>query len=312
MLPKASWRFVMRVYAIATGDNDTSGKYPGDCTGAFIPGARRIASAYGGGYATFHNAQSHEGARDDLIKAVNDMPGGLDMFAYFGHGVKTQLGNMIWEADRQLFADAIRAKLSDGASVMLYSCLAGQPGGVTEALRDLIGKRVWVYGHTTAKHSFLNPDISEAHNGAGARFRMIYDIIGSDLSAAWADALQFTDMWLRFPLMHYDDIKKELNAIRLVGTWSVPGQSDYIFTWPIKNGSYTTEDSLCVNPNGVVQDAVTRETGTWEIDDELIVTWSAVDKERWSMPVNPNGQMIKNASGFARRKARGKFGSLQG
>lgn len=303
----------MKVYAIATGDNDTTGKFPQDCTGAFIPGAKRIAAAYGGGFTTFHNGQSHEDARDALIAAVNAMPAGLDMFAYFGHGSKTQLGNMIWtEGDRNSFADAIRPKLSDGASVMLYSCDAGQRGGVTEALRDRIGKGVWVYGHTSVKHSFLNPDVSEAHNGDAARYRLIQDIVGSDLSAAWEDALRYTDMWLRFPLMHYADIKKELNAIRLVGTWSVPGQSDYIFTWPIKDKSYTTEDSLCVNPNGVVQDAVTRETGTWEIDDELIVTWSAVDEERWSMPLNPHGQMIKNASGFAKRKARGKFGHLQG
>lgn len=299
----------MRVYAIATADN-APGKNDSSC--AFVPGAQRLAAAYGGGYATFHNAQSHEGARGDLIKAINAMPAGIDMFAYFGHGSKKQLGNMIWNADQELFADAIKPKLNDGASVVLYSCWAGTQGGLTEVLRDRIGKGVWVYGHTTEGHSFVNPEVSEAHNGNSARFRLIKDIIGSDLSSAWTIALEYTDMWLRFPLMHYADIKKELNAVRLVGTWSVPGQSDYIFTWPVKKiGTYSTEDSLCVNPNGVVQDAVTRETGTWEIDDELVVTWSAVDKERWSMPLNPHSQMIKDTSGFARRKTPGKIGHLQ-
>ena len=300
----------MNVYAITTNDNKSGER---DCEVVFRPGAKRVSQAYGGGYATFSNALSYPRNRDDLLAKIKLMPASLDMFAYFGHGYNDQLGgHILTDADRKLLADALKPKISPGGSIVFYSCLAGSANGLTTSLLNKIGNGVWIYGHTTTAHSFKNPDVSEVHNGDGLRFRMLPDIYGPKLKAAWIEALERTDLWLRFPLMHHVDIMKELNAIRLVGTWSVPGAKKYVFEWPITNGNYTDEESLCVNPHGPVKEAATSRIGEWELDDQLVITWGGSGREEWAMPLNPDGQIIRGLSGLAKRIARGTYGSIQG
>jgi hypothetical protein len=299
---------VINAWAITTRDNKKDEK---DCDIVFKPAAARLRDAYTGGYSEFSNGLPYPQNRNDLLKKISMMAGGLDLFAYFGHGFNTQLGGHILTPDDiNKMADALKPKLKPGASVVFYSCLAGSPGGLTTSVNDRIGQGVWVYGHTTAAHSFKNPDVSEVHNGDGPKFRLFANLLGSSLRAAWIESLALTDLWLRFPLMQHADIIREVNAVRLVGTWSVPGGGKYVFDWPIKNGTYDTEASLCVNPNGTVKDAAGR-MGRWEIDDDLVLTWG--DREEvWPMPIAPEGQRIKNAVGVAKRIARGKFGKIQG
>ncbi len=55
------------------------------------------------------------------------------------------------------------------------------------------------------------------------------ELFKGDLRAAWAESLRYTDMWLRFPIMWNMYIERELNAIRLLGKWSVPGSKTYVF-----------------------------------------------------------------------------------
>ena len=62
-----------------------------DATGAFIPGAQRFAHAYNGSFRAFDNVGSL--VKKNFLKTIEDGPGSLDMFAYFGHGYKTQLGS---------------------------------------------------------------------------------------------------------------------------------------------------------------------------------------------------------------------------
>jgi hypothetical protein len=300
---------MVSAYAITTNDNKSGDR---DCDVVFKPGAKRLGDAYGGGYAYFSNGLSYPANRDDLLQKISDMPV-VDLFAYFGHGYNTQLGgHILTEADIQKLADALGPKVKQGASIVFYSCLAGSRNGLTTSLLNKIGKGVWIYGHTTTAHSFKNPDVSEVHHGDGLIFRMLPDIYGPKLRAAWEESLTYTDLWLRFPLMHHVDIIKELNVIRLVGTWSVPGSRKYVFEWPIVNGTYSTEESLCVNPHGPVTDATTGKTGSWELDDELVISWGSADTETWSMPINPDGQPVQGAPSLAKRTARGKYGSIQG
>ncbi|QEL26080.1 hypothetical protein FQV39_28345 [Bosea sp. F3-2] len=300
---------MINAWAITTRDNKRGEK---DCDIVFKPAAVRVRDAYKAGYSEFGNGLSYPENRDDFLKKIDMMAGGLDLFAYFGHGFNTQLGgHILTKDDIGKLADALKPKMKPGSSIVFYSCLAGSAGGLTTMLLDRIGLGVWIYGHTTSEHSFKNPSVSEVHNGDGPKFKMLNTLFGPSLQAAWAESLARTDLWLRFPLMQHADIIKELNAIRLVGTWSVPGGGKYIFEWPIKNGTYATDESLCVNPNGTVRDA-SGKTGTWEMDDELVLSWGGASKEFWVMPINPDGQRMKSAAGVAKRIARGKYGSVQG
>src|SRR5690348_2831637 len=110
----------MRVYAITTNDNKAGER---DCDIVFRPAAKRVSDAYGCGYATFSNGLPHPANRDDLLRKINEMPGSLDMFAYFGHGFDTQLGgHILTDEDRQKLADALKPKMAVGGSIVFYSC----------------------------------------------------------------------------------------------------------------------------------------------------------------------------------------------
>lgn len=298
------------VGAVTTNDNK-AGEH--DCDIVFRPGAQRVAQAYSGTSRSFSNGKPYPANRDDLLNEISLLPAGLDMFAYFGHGYNDQLGNHITSAgDIQKLGDALKPKMKPGGSIVFYSCLAGSAGGLTSQLLKHVGNGVWIYGHTTTAHSFKNPAVSEAHEGSGLKFRLLQDIFGPSLRAAWEESLARTDLWLRFPLMHHVDIMKELNAIRLVGTWTVPPSGKYVFDWKVENKKYSTEESLCVNPSGSVKDAATARTGTWELDDALVISWKGGGEEVWSLPLNPDGQTIKGLTGRAKRIKRGDYGIVQG
>jgi len=301
---------MINAWAVTTKNNKAN---EFDCDYVFKPGGRRIQKAYGKGYSEFSNGLPYPANKKDLLEVINKQVGGnLDLFAYFGHGYNTQLGgHILSKTDINELADAIKPKMKPGGSIIFYSCLAGSSGGFTTMLLDRIGLGVWIYGHTTSGHSFTNPDVSEVHNGDGPRFKLFSNVVGQDLRAAWAESLAKTDMWLRFPLMQHADIVKELNAIRLVGTWSVPGGGTYTFDWPVTNGEYDSDESICVNPQGTVRDR-SGKVGSWEMDDELVLSWGGLSREYWSMPLNPSAQRIKGAAGVAKRLSRGKFGKTQG
>ena len=297
----------IRAWAITVNDHTK------DCDVVFKPAAKRVRDAYKGGFSSFSNGLPYPQNRDDLISKIGLMGAGLDFIAYFGHGFNNQLGgHILTDDDRNKLATALRAKIAPGGSIMFYSCFAGINDGLTSILNDKIGMGVWMYGHTSRGHSFGNPDVSEVHSGDSLKFKLFRNVLGDDLQAAWEEALLNTDLWLRFPLMQHDDIRKELFAARLVGTWTTPALGKYTFQWDVSNGVYETSESLCVNPHGSVTDAVSGRAGTWELDEDVVITWGGVDKEVWSLPINPQGQKLRGATGLARRLIHGKFGSVQG
>ena len=281
-----------------------------DATGAFIPGAQRFAKAYNGSFRTFNNVGSQ--VKKNFLQTIEDGPGSLDMFAYFGHGWKTQLESAKIYTDKDIedFAAVLKAKLKLDAVVVLYACWAGFEGGFSTMLQEKIGRSVWVYGHTTKGHSFANPDVSEVQQSRNPRFRRLF--AGSDLTAAWAESLLYTDMWLRFPIMWDIYIERELNAIRLLGKWNVPGSKTYVFEPAKANGTYDSSDSLNQNPKGTVRDETGKRNGTWTISEELEISWESRESEKWSIPVKPNGQSIVAVSGFATRLSHTLPGKRQG
>jgi hypothetical protein len=134
-----------------------------------------------------------------------------------------------------------------------------------------------------------------------ARSPTFTELFKGDLRAAWAESLLYTDMWLRFPIMWNTYIERELNAIRLLGKWSVPGAKTYVFEWSRENGTYDSLDSLNKNPEGTVKDEAGRGRGSWTIGESLEISWDSGDCETWSMPLQPIAQPIVGVSGFAKR-----------
>lgn len=280
-----------------------------DATGAFVPGAQRIARAYNGSYRTFNNLGSN--AKKDFLKTITDGPGSLDMFAYFGHGYKTQLGSakIYTDKDMDALVEALKPKLKNDAIVVLYACWAGFPGGFSTKLQGKLGSNIWVYGHTTLGHSFANPNVSEVQGVRKPQYRELF--AGSDLAGAWAESLKHTDMWLRFPIMWDTYIERELNAIRLLGNWKIPGGKNYVFEWAKTNGKYDTLDSINTNPSGTVKEPSTKRTGTWTISEHLQVSWDDHQYETWPMPLKPLAQPISGTVGSAVRSKHTLAGKSQ-
>lgn len=270
-----------------------------DATGAFLPGAKRFADAFGGSFRSFNNLGSN--AKKDFLQTVSDGPGSLDVFAYFGHGWKTQLGSakIHTEKDMDALVEALKPKLKTDATVVLYACWAGFPGGFSTKLQEKLGPGMWVYGHTTLGHSFANPNVSEVQGVRNPKFRELFKT--SDLMAAWAESLRYTDMWLRFPIMWDTYIERELNAIRLLGIWKIPGGATYVFEWAKKNGKYDSLDSINQNPSGTVKDDANRRKGSWTIGEQLVISWETGERENWPTPIRPLAQPITGVNGFSAR-----------
>jgi hypothetical protein len=283
------------VFAVTPSQNSDDRK---DATGAFIPGAQRIAKAYRGSFRTFNNLGPN--VKKNFLDTIRDGPGSLDMFCYFGHGWKTQLGSakIYDDKDMDQLAEVLREKLKPGGIVMLYACWAGINGGFSTKLQEKIGRDSWIYGHTSLGHSFANPDVSEVQQNRSPGYR---DLFRGELRAAWSEALHYTDMWLRFPLMWDEYIERELNAIRLLGNWNLPGGKSYVFNWSRENGTYESIESINSLPVGTVEDKAGKRKGTWTIDRTVDLTWDSGDSETWSMPVRPGAQEIHGTFGFATR-----------
>ncbi|GEM_PF-1939331 len=289
-------------FAIAPGHN-SGGK--NDATGAFLPGAQKFGTAYNCPWRQFDNTGAVKTVRQRFYDTIDTFcPSGLDLFAYFGHGIPQGLASAhIYEADGyghhldDLLA-VLQPKISKPFVAVLYACSAGSAQGFTGKLRAKLGGDVWVYGHTTAGHSFLNPDVSEEASDNSPTWRMLYPS-GSELRAAWADALRYTDLWLRFPMLDDDDIYAEVNARRLLGTWEVNKSgaiSHYVFdelytTWIVDSGQDINDP-----PSGIVQavDPKKRSSvldhGAWAIGDELYINWNSGSAETWPLPLRLVGQ----------------------
>jgi hypothetical protein len=270
-----------------------------DATGAFLPGAQRFANAFGGSFKSFDNVGAQ--VKKNFLQTIQDGPGGLDIFAYFGHGYKTQLGSakIYTDKDREELAEVLASKMNHGGIVILYACWAGFPGGFSTKLQEKMGKSIWIYGHTTLGHSFANPNVSEVQQDRSPKFRVLFET--SELTAAWAESLRYTDMWVRFPVMWDEYIERELNGIRLLGKWKVPSGDTYVFEWSKGTGKYDSLDSINKNPSGAVQNDTSKQKGTWVIDGDLEIRWDGGAREAWSMPLKPLAQPIRGVTGFAKR-----------
>ncbi len=315
---------MIRAFAISAGQNHpNTQKYKSDATGAFIPGAQKFATAYGCSWKTFNNIGTTDEVRRRFLKTIDDScPGGTNLFAYFGHGTKDGLVSAeCFTSQVETLLGVLKPKLSTPCAIVLYACSAGIAGGFTGSLREKFGEAVYVYGHTTAKHAFKNPDVSVECTSASPTFRLLY-APGSDLRNEWAEALEWSDLWLRFPLMSDEEIAGELYARRLMGTWEVlfggGALWNYQFTWAPASWKIDVGRPYMPTPAGTViatKQGKVGDKGSWYITTALVMKWESGKSETWPLPLHIIGQQGES-EGYplkARRLSRPKkLGILQG
>ncbi|HEY1376248.1 MAG TPA: hypothetical protein VGF55_05615 [Gemmataceae bacterium] len=295
----------VKAFAIAAGQN-TKGA---DATGSFLLGARRFHKAFRCPFPSFdNNAGKPETVRQRFFDTIDTYcPGGTNLFAYFGHGIREGLLSAhVFEQKKHLdgLLEVLRPKVSSPLFVALYCCSAGATQAFSGKLRARLGPDVWVYGHTSAKHAFDNPDVSEEATANSPTFRLLHPV-GSEFAEEWAVALRYTDLWLRFPVIDDDAIVNELNARRLLGTWEVTGGGAarrYEFTNKFTAWTATSGRDLDAASTGTVKavdpkkhGAVVDE-GTWEVSNVVAVTWKSGAKERWVPPLQVVGQPVLTAA----------------
>jgi len=226
----------MNGFIFASGVNQPG--YPNDAIGSFRPGAEGFKKIHGIPQPIFYFDWQSSAAdkRRTILSALRsvqcDDPDGLDVVAYFGHGVKDGLSSAeIYKGQAQELAFAIGSVSKWNVRVVLYACSAGQlQDSFGQALSSaLASSEAAVFGHTTAKHAFANPDVTVFTGYFG---RWVVPLNSPD-RAAWVRAIEAGDsdpvtknpLWAQFPFMGEDEIKARLGnfvaggASRPSGGW---------------------------------------------------------------------------------------------
>jgi hypothetical protein len=288
-----------KTFAIAPSQN-TGTQH--DANGAFHPGAQKFAAAYNSPWRTYENSGSAKKVKQNFYDAIDQFcPSSIDLFAYFGHGIPSGLPSPhIYEADIDDFVQVLAPKMSKPFVCVLYACSSGAANGFSTKLREKLGGDVWVYGHTTVGHSYMNPDVSEVMADNTPAYQLLYPY-GSDMRAAWSEALHYTDLWLRYPLLYKRALDAEVNARRLLGTWEVSGAGAariYEFDNPGTAWNQNSDVDIDAPPSGTVRavDPKKRSSlidqGTWEITDRVNVKWRGGGMEFWPLPLKAVGQQF--------------------
>lgn len=147
-----------------------------------------------------------------VLSLIDRAPGGMEVLAIFGHGLKTSLNSAgIGPGHMPRLAEMLQRKGTATMKVILYSCLAGSPGGPAEQLSNLLGPRVTVYSHATAGPSTANPHWVRYPGGR-------YVIPKTDLQwEDWRQALLYTDLWAWFPFLDDSALRRRLDRPTYAG-----------------------------------------------------------------------------------------------
>ena len=221
----------MNGFIFASGvDNPNHG--PHDATGAFRPGAQAFKKVHNIPQDIFYfdwrdkDADLRQRILDKLATVPCDDPDGLDVVAYFGHGISRGLPSAGFysedhahkvRSDAQDLAAAIASVSKHEVRVVLYACSAGQlPTSFASALATALNSTdAAVFGHDRIGHSFANPYVTIFQPGSPGRYVVEP---GSTNWKAWAKAVRAgnslhparDNFWARFPFMSEDEIKAEL------------------------------------------------------------------------------------------------------
>ncbi len=192
-----------------------------DATGAFHPGAAMYQKYYTklGCDVTMCKFDNHlpgDQRRAQILNAlaIGAADGWYDAIVYFGHGYKDGMpsaGFALKSIDE--LTNAIWSYGQYSVKVVLYACSCAIDGGyawrISEAMKPWAQEGYGVYGHSSAGHAFMNPQVRQYPNG-GAVTGIKTAPAGK--IPAWIKALNDpkSTLWLRFPFMSEEEIAAEL------------------------------------------------------------------------------------------------------
>jgi hypothetical protein len=262
-----------------------------DASGAFMVGARRFKQIHGlADPVFFDNSLEYAQRRKQILDAIENADSGLEVFAYFGHGWKTSLPSGGFQM-KQIpdLAAALSKKAADKIVVILYACWAGVGGGPAEGLWSGLGGKGVVYGHTSRKHTFANPDtVVFGRDDLKPPGPVVGT--GDPLWKNWSKDIidQKNDLWARFPFMTKDELEAELIAPEyLAGRWKV--HHDQKSTWD----NVFFMDKTVVKTGHGNNPFVVLDNGTWDVNHHnLLVTWSDGTIDRWPLHLALHNQNV--------------------
>jgi len=243
--------------------------------------------------------------RQRVLKAAREGGSGAawDVVAIFCHGGNNALwsAGLIGDDGASALADVIRPRAKAGIIIVLYACNAGSPGGFASMLADkLAGVNAVVYGHTSARHTYANPDTTVFPGGTAVIAK------SSPLWKNWnADILdQSNDLWARFPFMTAEELAAELTVPEfLLGRWKIgtkPGFWNNVF---FADGTvYRTGDDGSLK-------FVISDSGKWSADEHKVTVawgvWGSGTTDEWPLHLSHRNQHVRvgGASGSTTQHA---------
>jgi hypothetical protein len=192
-----------------------------DATGAFHPGANRFKKLHDidSAICYFDNDQDGAHRRKEIYDAIDALEPGIEVVAYFGHGDDVgqyhglPSAGIAGKAEAGVLAGKLGPKLGADAIILLYACKSGTQGSgfstLLAAEPALNSKKVVIYGHDTAGHSYLNARVTMILSETQA---WSYVIAPTDkLYNSWQAKLPIDDLWATFAWMTDEDLKKVLD-----------------------------------------------------------------------------------------------------
>lgn len=267
-----------------------------DSTGAFQLAANqfRAINSVSSSPIFFDNSGEEKGqyagVRQRVLKAAGEGGSGTawDTVAIFCHGGSNALwsAGLIGDDGVTALADVIRPRAKAGIVIILYACNAGSPGGFASMLAGkLAGLNAVVYGHTSARHTYANPDTTVYPGGNWVVPR------SSLLWKNWnADILdQSNDLWARFPFMTADELAAELSAPEyLLGRWRIGTKPN---VW---NNVFFADGTVSQTGDDVSLKFVIFDSGKWSADEHKVtVTWDSGTTDQWNLHLRPRNQQVR-------------------
>lgn len=260
-----------------------------DATGAFHIGADIFQKVHKlPAWVKFENDETSKTSdTKGFLDIISKQAGNWDVYAYFGHANTNALASADVRGRKgaTLLANTLRPKLKTGGVVLLYACMAGQPGGFADWLsQDLADKRITVYGHLPPKgHTFQNACMLRYPGG---------DWVVPRTSPLWGDWYRDfhslgNDLWARFPWMTQDQIEAELTAPGgLMGRWEVGTKGNL---W-----HETFFGDMSVVRTELDQKFQVVKRGRWKATKkQLTVDWYTGGTAVWPLGLSLNKQTVK-------------------
>jgi hypothetical protein len=267
-----------------------------DSTGAFRVGADRFhaINRVSSPPVYFDNAGEEKGhyaeVRRRVLKAAREGGSGAawETVAIFCHGGNNALwsAGLIGDEGAQALADVIRPRAAAGIVIILYACNAGSPGGFASNLATkLADVNAVVYGHTSARHTYANPDTTVHPSG---------DWVVPKNSPLWknwsADIVdQSNDLWARFPFMTAEELAAELTVPEyLLGRWRIGARPNL---W---NDVFFADGTVYRTANDDAAKYAISDLGTWSATEhKMTVTWDGGTADEWRLHLRLRHQQVR-------------------